>query len=328
MIINYYPSYGLNPYTGYGRMELGIAKGLQIAGVQYRLYPDDSVPTLLVGNPRLFDSPHLRATRRWAFTMSESTQPSDMLINALNNWCERVIVPCPPMIDYYRNCGVKSTLSHIGLGVDLFISAEMLEAHRPPATPFTFMTYSYGDQRKGGELAVAAFTQLFAGDEHFHLIIKAREGYQRTWLAALNNPQITVLTGYQSETEWINYLKHIHCFIFPSRGEGWGMPPRDATMLGVPAIATRWLGMWDVDQWGIPIKVNQLRPVYVEQHDVWNAPGSLWAEPDFDDLKLQMQWVVDHFTEAQAIAENGRQYLLQHYRWSHVGAQLRDLLKG
>lgn len=326
MRINFYPSYGLNPYTGYGRMELGIAKGLQLAGGQYQLYPSDEAPTLLIGNPQLFNSPHIRHTARSAFTMSETTRASDFLVETLNTVCEQVIVPCPPLIDYYRESGVQRDLHFIGLGVDLFVEGDRPPLSQPDARPFTFMTYSYGDRRKGGEIAVAAFKQLFSGDPHFQLLIKAREGVNRTWLAALRDPQIRVLSGYQSEDEWLAQLGNVHCFVFPSRGEGWGMPPRDATLLGVPAIATQWLGMWDVAEWGIPLQVSALLPAHIDVTDVWNAPGALWAEPDFEHLKSQMQWVVDHYAQARELARHGRAYLLEHYRWQQVGEQLLDLI--
>lgn len=325
---NFYPAHGLDTFTGYGRMELGIAKGLQAAGVYPSLYPDPRYPMLMVNSTlQLLSAPHTRESRLWAFNMIETNRVDPEWVEAINQQCERVLVPCPPMIDIYRESGVCVPVDYVPLGVDLFNSWDGDDETwlNGDESQFNILTYSYGDVRKGADVAVQAFKQAFGGNNRFRLIIKAREGYQESWLSELENPQIELVIGRQSEADWLALQQRSHCFLFPSRGEGWGMPPRELTLAGVPTIATHWLGMWDVDSWGIPLKVKELNPCTFADYQA-NAVDALWAEPDVNDLVQKMQWVVEHYAEAKQIAAKGKRYLLTHFTWQQVGNRLCDLL--
>ncbi|MCU0511765.1 MAG: glycosyltransferase family 4 protein [Anaerolineae bacterium] len=322
--VNFYTAMGLNPITGYGRMALGLAKGLDAAGVQVRLYPDPAAPTLVIGFAPAFDAPHIRPTRRTAFTMLESTRPAPEIVAALNAHCEQLLVPAPPMVPIYQQHGVTIPVHYVPLGVDLF-PVEPVAA--PPDGPFTFLTYSYGDTRKGGEVALNAFLRAFGDHPDYRLIIKARDGYQMGWLAGLQHPRVQVLGGAQQEEDWLRLLQAAHCFVFPSRAEGWGMPPRDATLAGVPTIATEWLGMWDVAHWGLPLPVKELRPCDF-RNNPFNADDGLWAEPDEEALIEHMRRTAADYPAALEIARRGRAYLLAQFGWQRIGEQVKTLLTG
>lgn len=325
--INFFPAHGLDSYTGYGRMELGIASGLQSVGVTTLLYPERQYPMLMVNSSLdLLRAPHTRHARVWAFNMIETNKVDPSWVDAINSVCERILVPCPPMIEIYRQSGVSVPVDYIPLGVDLFGIQNVDEPLTGKEIPFNFLTYSYGDVRKGADVAVRAFERAFEGDRRFRLIIKAREGYQETWLSQLDNPQIELVIGRQSEADWLALQHRSHCFVFPSRGEGWGMPPRELTLAGVPTIATQWLGMWDVEQWGIPLHVKSMQRCTFKDYQA-NAVDGLWAEPDEDDLITRMQWVVHNYAEACAIARKGRDYLLDNFRWLHIGQRLSTLIE-
>lgn len=253
MKLNFIPTMGVSPYTGYGRLSLGIAKGLQQAGVELCIFPDASAPTLIIGLPNQFDADHIRHTRRIAYTLIESNKPHPELVTALNQHCVMALVPCPPLAQIYREHGVRIPIEIAAPGVDLFLPEHFIQPTEK-MLPFTFLTYSYSDNRKGADLVVNAFRALYGNQPDFRLIIKARDGYGiTTWLAQLNQPNIELVIGQQSETDWRHLMQKAHCFVLASRAEGWGLPPREATLLGIPTIATQWLGLWDVELWGIPL---------------------------------------------------------------------------
>lgn len=329
MYVNFFPAHGLDSYTGYGRMELGIARALQNSEVDVLLYPDLKYPMLMVNSSlQLLHAPHVNNTRLWAFNMIETNRVDPAWVEAINVRCERLFVPCPPMIEIYQQSGVEIPIDYVPLGVDLF-------ADRLPTgdlhvtgeeTPFVFLTYSYGEKRKGADIAVKAFERAFGRDSRYKLVIKAREGYQMSWLQNLDNPQIELVTGRLSEEKWLALQRSAHCFVFSSRGEGWGMPPRELTLAGVPTIATQWLGMWDVDQWGIPLKYSHMSECEFVDYQA-NARDGLWSEPDIDDLVEKMQWVTTHYAEARAKAKAGRAYLLENFSWQRVGERIIDLVQ-
>lgn len=321
--INLYTPNGCNSYTGYGKLELGIAREMQRAGVRINVYPDPYAPTLITGFAEWLQAPHVRHTRRWILTQSESTRVSPEWVDLLNRNAEAVFVTNEALPEIYRESGVYRPVIAVGHGVDM---------HVPATAPgwdgesrFEWLTYSYGDMRKGAEVALMAFKQLFQGDERHHLTIKARDG-AGTWIDAVklgDDPQVTVVMGQQSEREWMQMIEKSHCFLFPSRAEGFGLPPREATLAGVPTIATQWLGMADVDCWGLPIRVADMWPA---QYDSWqaNAEGSLWAQPDADHLKEQMMWVYGNYEAARKKAVEGGWYIRSENRWSDVVANILD----
>lgn len=325
--INLYTPNGCNPYTGYGRLELGIARELQRAGVRLNVYPDPYAKTLILGFAEWLTAPHVRHTRRYIVTQSESTRVSPEWVDLLNWNAEAVFVTNPDLIDIYEASGVYRPVYCVGHGIDLNVPVQA--AGWDGEGRFEWLTYSYGDMRKGAELAVMAFKQLFGGDERHHLTIKARDGYD-SWVHALkrgNDPQITVVLGQQSEHDWMQMLEKAHCFLFPSRAEGFGMPPREATLAGVPTIATQWLGLGDVDKWGLPIKVERMLPA---QYDSWkaNAKGADWAQPDIEHLKEQMTWVHEHYHEARVIANKGNWYLRMNNTWAGVVEKILKHMRG
>jgi glycosyltransferase involved in cell wall biosynthesis len=314
---------GLDPQTGYGRMALGLARGLRAAGVEVLLFPEPSAPTLVIGYGAAFTADHIARTRRWGFVMLDSDRPNPTLVDTLNEHCEGVLVPAPPMAEIFERFGLRVPIHVVPLGVDLF-GVDPPPA-RPPHDGVTFLTYSYGEMRKGADLAVEAFVRGFGDDPRAELVIKARSGYQGGWLENLDHPRVSVVRGPLRQDEWVALLRQADCFVFPSRAEGWGMPPRDATLAGVPTIATQWLGLWDVDRWGLPLPVHHLRPTEFYENP-FNAPDAHWAEPDVDVLVDLMRWVRDHPADARALAAAGRDHLLANYRWDQTGALVATIL--
>lgn len=323
MEMNLYPASGMDPRTGYGRVELGLAQGLAAAGVT--IHASKTAPvTLSVGSPLWAENPYWHDTSLWLYTMSEATVVSPDWVRAINAYYTRVLVPCPQLVDIYRDSGVQPPVECVYAGVDLFPPPYRL--HRWDEGNFIFLGYSLGDMRKNSQATMMAFKALYGNDERFRLIIRAREGWRNSWLAGANDPQIQVVSGHLSVDDQNMLYDLAHCFVFPSRGEGFGLPPREAVLAGLPCIATEWLGMWDVAQWGMPLPVESMWP---SQFDSWdaNAEGSLWANPDKEVLMQHMRSVVENYAEAAAQAARGRDYLLANFRWEHVGHNIACLLR-
>ncbi len=322
MRISYWPMNDLNPYTGYGKIERLLLEGLRASGVEIEM----SHPlALIVGNARWAAAPGRPHARKWLYTMSESTRVSSAWVGAINRHVERVLVPCPGLVEAYRQSGVTVPIHDVGGAVPPMPFVER-DPFAPPGKsgPFTFLTYSLGDMRKGAELAILAFKRLFGGDKRFRLVVKCRD--DETWLSGCRDEQIEVVQGKTSETEWLSLLSRAHAFVFPSRGEGYGMPPREATLTGLPTIATEWLGMWDVQSWGLPVAVKELRPCVFGEWEA-NAEGALWAEPDAEALDRQMAWVVERYGESLKAAEAGRRFLLANDSSQAFGRRIIALLE-
>ncbi len=187
---------------------------------------------------------------------------------------------------------------------------------------FVYLTYSYGDLRKGAHLVIQAFKMLFGNRANpgVQLWIKARDA-EDTWLAGCVDRRIHVFDGEISEDEWAYLLRKADCFVFPSFGEGFGLPPREATLMGTPTIATGWLGLSDIHQWGLSVRVKRLTPAYFDEWGA-NGRGARWAEPDVVHLASQMRWVMSNPAPAQAIAGRGRDYLSRYFSWARTAERI------
>ena len=351
MRVNFYTTTGMNPHTGYGKMEIGLLRGLREAGIEVGLFGPVSKsiaakPFAINGGERLAEisiltaRPEacnedwlLRRTRNWLYTMSESTKVSSRWVETINRLVERVIVPCPALVDIYHESGVTVPVHCIPLGVDLFVPKPQdlfaPSAERPRRSDtFTFLTYSLGDMRKGADLAILAFKTLFGGDNGYKLKIKARDGWERGWLRGCVDPQIEMIGGETDEAAWWKLLGEVDAFVFPSRGEGFGYPPREAALAGLPTVATEALGMWDVACWGYPIPVREMWPSQFDEDTAANARDGQWWEPDGDALQTAMRYIVDHYDEALEKAGQGRNYLLNNFGWRDTGEKFVELLDG
>lgn len=307
-----------NPRTGYGRMELGLLQGFQALGIEVTEVsaerPASGGVTLIIGHPEWALEAAVRNTRRWLYTMSETMRVSQDWVTAINAHFERVFVPCPDLVGIYHDSGVHIPVDYVPLGMD-YDPPPYIERDPNPET-FTFLFYALGDTRKGIDLSLFAFDRLFKGDMRYRAIVKCRDNPR--YLTGLKSEQVTLLTG--QEESWWQLMARCHAFVFPSRGEGFGFPPREAVLSGLPTIATQWLGMWDVTQWGIPLRVKELQPSEIYYDDA-NEARALWAEPDADDLDVKMQRVVDDYPLLLKEINQWREYLL-HYRWENTCQQI------
>lgn len=310
---------GKNPATGYGKLEMGLERGLEAAG--FEVLPKARARTIAIvtGDPRHAEDIRSKTARLWAYTMSEADRVSGEWVDCLNARFERVLVPCPGLVDVYQASGVVIPVSYVPMGVD-FTPIPYIQRRKPEV--FTFLTYSLGDMRKGAHLVMFAFNRLFKGNEKVRLVIKCRDDLM--WLEGLQDDQISIVQGETSEDAWHDLLAQSHCFVFPSYGEGFGLPPREAVLSGLPTIATKWLGMWDVDYWGYPLRVNQMLPA---QFDFWeaNAEGSRWAEPCIQDLDRWMMQIYKRYELAILRTQRARAYLLQNFTWRQTGQAIARL---
>ncbi len=319
MHISYWPMNDMDPYSGYGKIERCLLSGLIASGIEVEM---GSKLALIVGNARWASAPARPHTRKWLYTMSESTRVSSAWVAIINRHVERVLVPCPGLVDVYRQSGVEVPIHDVGGAVP---DLPFVERNAPGARDrFTFLTYSLGDMRKGAELAIFAFKRVFGGDSRYRLVVKCRD--EATWVSGCRDEQIDLVLGKTSEQEWLSLLARAQAFVFPSRGEGYGMPPREAALSGLPTIATEWLGMFDVREWGLPVAVRELRPCTFGEWEA-NEEGGLWAEPDTESLDRQMALVADYYDLGLAVADGARDYLSRHDSPLAVGARVKALLE-
>jgi len=104
---------------------------------------------------------------------------------------------------------------------------------RDKTKSFTFLHYDAFKYRKGWDIVFNAFTKEFKDNEPVKLILKTT--IPKT-LPFHMYPNIEVIKGVYSRAEQLDLLKRSDCFVYPSRGEGYGLPPLEALATDMQVI--------------------------------------------------------------------------------------------
>lgn len=306
-----------DPYSGYGRKACELVAHLSQAEVHVNaLYLDKAVyPTQTPALQELLAKPivpalggivlgyptthgqygaMLSSGHRVAQTMFESTQLPAGWVEILNE-CRAVAVPTPLQKTIMQKNGVRTPVHVVAEGVsETFRWVDRSKRKYSAENPFKFVCWADRGMRKGWDLAVQAFVQAFGDRDDVRLVIKARkDGFKFN----LTNANIQIVRTDFDEYQMQEFYAEMDCMIFPSRGEGFGLPPREFAATGGPAIVTEWWAS-DVPQWGYPIRY-KLTPAWEGESEavgkwidrqVFVGLGE-WAEPNMEHLIQQMHYI-------------------------------------
>lgn len=175
-----------------------------------------------------------------AFTMFESDQYPQFWEPWLKK-ADKVIVPtqfCADIME--KNFGVKPEVIPLGYDPDFFYYLD--RQNRPEGHKFTFLHYDAFKWRKGWDLVFQAFNEEFGeqdGDD-VRLIFKTTLGIHPNFS---QYPKIIKITGQLDQEEMHSVLQQADCFVFPTRGEGFGLTPLEAMATGMRAIVPNHTGI-------------------------------------------------------------------------------------
>jgi glycosyltransferase involved in cell wall biosynthesis len=272
---------------------------------------------IVLGYPTLYDQygPAVAGGPKLAITMFESTALPAGWATALER-CAAVVVPSPWLIDVFRAAGVTRPIHVIPLGV-----SERYQLVPRPAgrRPFTFLMIASPGLRKGWDVAVRAFAAAFGEDPAYRLVIKIRAG--RKLNARILHPRVEILAADFDTDQMQELYASVDAFVCPSRGEGFGLPPREAAATGLPVIATAWGGTADaIDEWGFRL-TSSLTVAWPHHRD--HPRCGLWAEPDVGHLASLMKQVAAEGSE-ELEARRRSQQVRACYAWDRFAAGIRD----
>lgn len=325
-------SYTYHRNDGYGRWGQHMARALPRNGVgvfpvpyesvewpgwlQRQLGIDWSRPTISLMPP--FSLRPLPG-RNIAYTMYEGDRIPEKWCESLNDMVERIIVPAEWLDEVFHASGVKKAMPihTVNGGID---PDEFPIIARQRGRVFTFMALGDRGGRKGHDLVEQAFWKAFGPNPNVRMIIKCRSGNLDGRDSAMSDPRVSV---WRDDTERMaDVYAHADCFVFPSRAEGWGLPPREAAATGLPVIATDWSGLSvGIDCWAYPLKKFRLDPAPLEGN-------GRWATPDVDELAEKMVWVYEHQAEAAAFGRGAAEWLRANQTWDHAAQQFKQVMEG
>lgn len=186
-------------------------------------------------------------------------------------------------------------------------------------TLFTFaFDHSGVLERKNPLGLVAAWREAFAPADGCTLVLKTlNHGIHRTSAEAVrhavaNRPDIVLVEEFLDGATLDGLLAASSAYVSLHRAEGLGLGMLDATLLGVPVIATATGGCMDFlaadSSWLVPGAPVAVGP----NNDPYPADAS-WCDPDLDVAVAHLRAIASDPASARAIAEVARTRVLDTY---------------
>lgn len=249
---------------------------------------------------------------------------------------DEIWVPSRFNADVFSAGGIPSSrIRVLPIGIDAAMFHPGVQPMRLPlARGFRFLSVFDWHDRKAPEMLIEAFLREFRKNDDVSLILKVSQNVDRSFsiedrlfdlierrlrLRLEDIPPILLLRGKLSEPEMASLYAAAHCFVLPSRGEGWGIPYLEALACECPVIATRWSGPLDFLHDGNSdlIDIEDVVPVAADcNHEIF--AGQCWAQPSLEHLRRLMRQAVEDPAGRRAKARIGRQEILQKWDWPCV----------
>lgn len=265
----------------------------------------------------------------WLFTMCESSiAPKSTSKYIRQAGIERLLVPCEHNVEAFRRSGVKIPISVVPLGVNPEEFPQIVRQSNEDR-PYTFLTIADRSSRKGWQEVYTAFYKAFSGKQSdiqdVRLIIKCLpNGNGMVDLISKSKDldkriQIDIST-YDNIAD---FYRQGDCLVLPSRSEGWGLPHREAAMMGLPVIVQKYAGLDDghTEEWAIPVDGGKMTPIMQRGKVIGE-----WLIADTDDLAAEMFSLYQHPDRGIEKGIQARFWLAANQTWLDSAGILIDLI--
>lgn len=325
--LNYVHAEGI----GYGRLGVKLAECLTEAGVE--VYDHMPVPEGVVYDVKGAEGRHpgtahdicwvsvpthaagwWSTQRRSIFTMWESMRLPEQFRESLHNF-DVVMVPSDQNVELFGR--YHDNVQRVLLGVD---PAEWHYVERTePGMFFDFLIGGSGP-RKGTDIAFDAFKAAFPTADGSgpipRLIMKNPRGEDFAF-----DGRVQVIGGKLPAEEEQALYASAHCYLQPSRGEGFGLQPLQAMAQGCPTILTDAHGHESFAHLGYGISAEAGPASYF----IYGDAGEWW-EPNVDELVDAMRFVYANYDQACADAKVAAEIVAEDFTWANTAEQFMGCL--
>lgn len=266
------------------------------------------------------------------FTMFETTkvpngQPNEWA-GKTGNWLDclkdidLLLTPSNFCKEVFEKNGATLPIKVLPLGVDNEIYHYI---ERPKRDKFTFLMLGTLTIRKNPGYVLSAFIDLFKNRDDVQLILKTQDGTIGHITMPYKN--IKIIDERTSIENMMGYYKKADCFVFPSRGEGFGLPPLEAMATGLSTIVSANTGMLEFidDRYCYPLR-NMTETPASHFPKNWGDVGN-WFDPDYQELKDKMKYVFEHQDEAREKGKKASEWVKNEWSYKNTAQKLVKIIK-
>jgi glycosyltransferase involved in cell wall biosynthesis len=220
---------------------------------------------------------------------------------------------------------VKKVYIDSGVTVPIYVVSEGVTdntIYTPDTKPFTFLHFDFTSfaNRKGGDLVLDAFINIFVNMQNkVKLILKGRD--HRIPLSHTYSNVEYIFQNY-TEQQMNELWQRTNCFVFPSRGEGFGLPPLESMAHGIPTILTNGSAMASFANYGLPLSIMGKRAATYEHLTGYGK----WDQPDTDELRKIMLYVYHNYEQEKQRAVENAKNVWEKYNFEKIAPQLAETI--
>lgn len=269
----------------------------------------------------------LESPYRIIYTMFESDKIPDDWHSYLES-ADLILVPSRWCASVFKKAGFDTKVVPLGYNDKIYKFKERINKRVNKQT-FNFLHYNAFNIRKGFPEVFKAFTQEFDKTEPVKMIFKTTQRPEQI-PPPFNNlegnyPNIEVITGSIPQRDMQSLMERSDCFVFPSRGEGFGMTPLEAMATGMPTIVPNAHGISEYfnELYMYEVKVESTCPALYSRYkgvDVGNM-----VVCDVKDLQRQMRYVYEHQKDALEKGKLASEYV-KNWTYTKTAEKLRDII--
>jgi glycosyltransferase involved in cell wall biosynthesis len=117
-----------------------------------------------------------------------------------------------------------------------------------------------------------------------------------------------------------------HIFVFPSFGEGWGLPLCEAMATGCPCIGVDYTGCRDF--FDTSVGYNLKHKIFLDKLKNYGNLEVGVRVPDVSDLLTKIIYVAQHYSEALKKAKKASERIHSKFTWEKSGKRLYEIIRG